>query len=222
MIYGDRIILRAVEREDLPDYVRWLNDPTVLEYFGSQVPLSLAQEEGWYNGMLQDPSSRAFAVEFEGQHIGSAGFNDIDGRNASAEVGLFIGLPEMWDRGLGYDVLETLSVIRADGHIPLAEIVAAEGAHLSRNTTVVILTPTDQRYWIAAARNLAQRGINVVAVVLEAYSFGHPVGNEELLTELTISGISTYLVREGDDLAQSLSRPYAQGIKPVGRSTQPA
>ena len=119
-------------------------------------------------------------------------------------------------------ILETLSVIRADGHIPLAEIVAAEGAHLSRNTTVVILTPTDQRYWIAAARNLAQRGINVVAVVLEAYSFGHPVGNEELLTELTISGISTYLVREGDDLAQSLSRPYAQGIKPVGRSTQPA
>jgi diamine N-acetyltransferase len=108
MIYGDRIILRAIEREDLPDYVRWLNDPAVLEYFGSQVPLSLAQEESWYNGMLQDPSSRAFAVEFEGQHIGNAGFGDIDGRNASAEVGLFIGLPEMWDRGLGYDVLETL------------------------------------------------------------------------------------------------------------------
>ncbi len=119
-------------------------------------------------------------------------------------------------------ILETLSVIRADGHIPLAEIVAAEGAHLSRNTTVVIVTPTDQSDWIAAARNLSQRGINIVAVLLEAYSFGHPVGNEELLTELTISGISTYLVREGDDLAQALSRPYAHGIKPVGRTLQPA
>ncbi|MFN2240804.1 MAG: DUF58 domain-containing protein [Anaerolineae bacterium] len=115
-------------------------------------------------------------------------------------------------------ILETLSVIRADGHIPLAEIVAAEGAHLSRNTTVVIVTPTDQSYWIAAARDLSQRGINIVAVLLEAYSFGHPTGNENLLTELSISGISTYLVREGDDLAQALARPYAHGVKPVGRS----
>lgn len=108
MIYGDRIILRAIEREDLPDYVRWLNDPIVLEYFGSQVPLSLAQEEKWYEDMLQDPRTKAYAVEFEGKHIGGAGFSDIDGRNASVEVGLFIGLSEMWDGGLGFDVLKTL------------------------------------------------------------------------------------------------------------------
>lgn len=108
MIYGDHVVLRAIEREDLPDYVQWLNDPSVLEYFGSQVPLSLAQEEKWYEDMLRDPSFRAFAVEFEGQHVGGAGLSNIDGRNASAEVGLFIGLPEMWDRGLGFDVLNTL------------------------------------------------------------------------------------------------------------------
>lgn len=108
MIYGDHVVLRAIEREDLPDYVQWLNDPAVLEYFGSQVPLSLAQEEKWYEDMLRDPSFRAFAVEFEGQHVGGAGLSNIDGRNASAEVGLFIGLPEMWDRGLGFDVLNTL------------------------------------------------------------------------------------------------------------------
>jgi RimJ/RimL family protein N-acetyltransferase len=108
MIYGDQIILRAIEREDLSDYVQWLADPAVLEHFASQVPLSLAQEERWYEDMLRDPSFRAFAVEFEGQHVGSAGFSNIDGRNARAEVGLFIGLPEMWDRGLGFDVLNTL------------------------------------------------------------------------------------------------------------------
>jgi RimJ/RimL family protein N-acetyltransferase len=108
MIYGERIILRAIEREDLIDYVQWLNDPAVLEYLCAQVPLSLAQEEKWYDDMLRDPNFRAFAVEFEGRHIGSAGLSDIDGRNASAEVGLFIGLPEMWDRSLGLDALQTL------------------------------------------------------------------------------------------------------------------
>ncbi len=115
-------------------------------------------------------------------------------------------------------ILETLSVIRADGRIPVAEIIAAEGAHLSRNTTVVVVTPTDQDDWITAARNIKQRGINVIAVLLESRSFGFPRSNEDLVHELSISGIPTYLVREGDDLARSLARPYAQAITPVGRS----
>jgi diamine N-acetyltransferase len=108
MIAGDRVVLRAIERDDLPNYVQWLNDPSVLYYFGRNLPLSLAEEEDWYEKMLQDSSVRNFAVEFEGRHVGGAGFGRIDGRNACAEVGLFIGLPELWDQGLGYDVLHTL------------------------------------------------------------------------------------------------------------------
>jgi RimJ/RimL family protein N-acetyltransferase len=108
VIYGERVVLRAIEREDLPNYVQWLNDPRVLEYFGRVVPLSLTQEEQWYEGMLQDSSVRNFAVEYEGRHIGGAGFSHIDPRNRTAEVGLFIGIPELWDQGLGRDILRTL------------------------------------------------------------------------------------------------------------------
>jgi diamine N-acetyltransferase len=108
MIRGNRIILRAIERQDLPNYVEWLNDPAVLEHFGRHKPLSLAEEEQWYEQMLQDPKTCNFAVELEDRHVGGAGFNGIDGRNASAEVGLFIGLPELWDKGLGFDVLQAL------------------------------------------------------------------------------------------------------------------
>jgi uncharacterized protein (DUF58 family) len=110
-------------------------------------------------------------------------------------------------------ILETLAVIRAEGRIPIAEILAAEGAHLSRNTTVVVVTPTDQEYWVVAARNLSQRGINVIAVLLESHSFGHLRSNERLATELSVSGVSAYLVREGDDLAAALARPYALGVQ---------
>jgi len=143
-----------------------------------------------------------------------------------------------WDRGVGFiaysqhrevipadrgerqltKILETLSVIRAEGRIPLAEIITAEGAHLSRNTTLVLVTPTDQRDWIAAARDIRQRGINVIAVLLESRSFGYPHSNDGLIPELSISGIPTYLVREGDNLAEALARPYARAITPVGRS----
>ena len=108
MIRGERVLLRANEREDLPNYVEWFNDPQVLVFFGRYQPMSLAEEEKWYEGMLGDSSARNFAIEFEGRHVGGCGFGRIDGRNAGAEVGLFIGLPELWDQGLGYDVLKTL------------------------------------------------------------------------------------------------------------------
>ncbi|MGD2206312.1 MAG: GNAT family protein [Anaerolineae bacterium] len=108
MIQGERVVLRAIEREDLPRYVRWLNDPTVLEYFGRYLPLSLAQEEKWFEEMLEDSTVCNWAIDFEGRHIGGAGFSHIDGRNARAEIGLFIGVPELWDQGLGYDALEAL------------------------------------------------------------------------------------------------------------------
>ena len=54
--------------------------------------------------------------------------------------------------------------------------------------------------------------LNVIAVLLESHSFGHPRSNEDLVTELSVSGIPTYLIREGDDLAVALSQPHAQGV----------
>jgi uncharacterized protein (DUF58 family) len=114
-------------------------------------------------------------------------------------------------------ILETLAVIRADGQIPLSEIITAEGTQLRRNTTAIVVTPTDRNPWIAAAREIIQRGVRVVTVLIERESFGYPPSNADLVDELAISGISTYLVREGDDLARALAEPYAQGLLPVGR-----
>ena len=74
MLRGERIVLRAVEREDLPRYAQWLSDPTILEYFGNVLPMSLLQEEEWFQQMLQDPSACNLSVDLEGQHIGGGGF----------------------------------------------------------------------------------------------------------------------------------------------------
>ncbi|MFC2015902.1 DUF58 domain-containing protein, partial [Chloroflexota bacterium] len=115
-------------------------------------------------------------------------------------------------------ILETLAVIHAEGFIPLTEIITAEGAHLRRNATAIIVTSTDQDYWIAAARDMNQRGVKVIAVLMDPHTFGYPRSNQNLVRELAISGITTYLVREGDDLAQALARPSALAIKAIGRS----
>jgi len=115
MLRGERVVLRAIEREDLPNYVPWLNDPDVLEYFGSYRPVSLAQEEQWYENMLQARDQLNFAIEVDGRHVGGGGFCNIDHQNRHAEVGLFIGVKELWDQGLGADVLRTLLHYGFDG-----------------------------------------------------------------------------------------------------------
>jgi RimJ/RimL family protein N-acetyltransferase len=108
MLHGKRVVLRAVEREHLANYVRWLNDEAVLEYLGVYRPMALAQEERWYEEMLKDSRRCIFAIELGGRHIGGCGLENIDGHNASAELGLFIGVTELWDQGLGRDTLEVL------------------------------------------------------------------------------------------------------------------
>ncbi len=110
MIRGKKVRLRAIEREDLPRYIVWLNDPEVMEYFGLYQPSSLEDEEAWYATQRSDTSVMNFAIETlrEGQHIGGCGFSHIDHRNRSAECGLFIGEKSLWNQGLGTDSLQAL------------------------------------------------------------------------------------------------------------------
>jgi len=107
-------------------------------------------------------------------------------------------------------ILETLAVIQAEGRIPLSEIIAAEGMHLARNTTIIVITPTDQTDWISAARDVCHRGLKAIAVLIDPHSFGNPRGVRDLLAELAMSDIPTYLVREGEDLALALAAPVTE------------
>jgi uncharacterized protein (DUF58 family) len=103
-------------------------------------------------------------------------------------------------------ILETLAVIEARGRIPLAQVLAAEGMHLVRGTTVIVVTSSTDRDWAIASRHLEQRGLKVIAVLIAPDSFGGQQGMDEVMAELAAGGTPTYLVREGDDLAAALSQ----------------
>ena len=108
-------------------------------------------------------------------------------------------------------ILEILAVIKGAGRIPLAQVLAAEGRHLVRGTTVVVITSSPDRDWVTASRHLEQRGLRVIAVLVAQDSFGGEWGMEEVTAELAAGGTPTYIVREGDDLAVALSQ-RARGI----------
>ena len=113
MIYGDRVRLRHVEREDLPLFVKWLNDPEVRHGLSLYVPLSLVEEEGWFENVVKGPiDERPLVIEIqddeEWRMIGNSGFYNLDWRNRSAELGMFIGDKSCWDQGYGTEVIRLL------------------------------------------------------------------------------------------------------------------
>jgi UDP-4-amino-4,6-dideoxy-N-acetyl-beta-L-altrosamine N-acetyltransferase len=108
MIYGEKVRLRRVEREDIPTFVRWFNDPEVREFLVIDRPLSMAEEERWFERQLEDQSAELFAIETaDGVHIGNIGLHDVNWQHRHAELGIFIGEKEYWGKGYGSDAVRT-------------------------------------------------------------------------------------------------------------------
>jgi RimJ/RimL family protein N-acetyltransferase len=106
MILGDHIRLRALERGDLNRCVVWINDPEITQFLLQDVPMSMDAENVWYEKALsRPPESRPLAIEVETPegwtHIGNTSFLDVDWKNRSTELGIFIGDKSYWSRGYG-------------------------------------------------------------------------------------------------------------------------
>jgi RimJ/RimL family protein N-acetyltransferase len=109
VILGEKTRLRAIEREDIPTFVRWLNDPAVRYYLEMYLPMSKAEEEQWFEAHLKDKNSHIFAIETEdGVPIGNIGLHSVDWRNRSAVLGIVIAEKEYWGQGYGTDAITAL------------------------------------------------------------------------------------------------------------------
>jgi len=109
MIHGQKTKLRAIEREDIPTFVRWFNDPEVRQYLAMYMPMSMAEEEKWFECLLENQDSRIFAIETEDSvHIGNCGLHNFDWKNRRAVLGIVIGEKEYWGKGYGSDAICTL------------------------------------------------------------------------------------------------------------------
>jgi hypothetical protein len=97
-------------------------------------------------------------------------------------------------------------VIRAEGRVPLAEVIAAERSQLGGGSTAIIITPSTETSWVGAARDLKRKGVDIVAVHLEASSFGDAHSSLEVVASLAASGIPAYLVKNDVPLSDSFSQ----------------
>ena len=114
MIIGKRIRLRAIEKEDIPRFVEWLNDREVTANLLMHDPMSTLQEERWHQRMLERPmEEQPLCIEVKETGgwnlIGNVGLFDYNWLNRSAEIGIFIGDKLHWDQGFGAEAMHLMA-----------------------------------------------------------------------------------------------------------------
>ncbi|MBL7063833.1 MAG: GNAT family N-acetyltransferase [Anaerolineae bacterium] len=112
MIVGKKVRLRPIERDDLPRFVEWFSDPEVRRHLLVYLSFSLAQEERWFENLLERLERQetvTLAIETaEGVHIGNIGLHRINWKDRNAELGIVIGEKGYWNQGYGTDAIRTL------------------------------------------------------------------------------------------------------------------
>lgn len=100
---------------------------------------------------------------------------------------------------------EALAVVEAAGDLPFANLIATDGIRLNRNDTLLAITPDASPEWAAALQMLQRRGVNSIAILIDATTFASRRDYDRVQSELMASGIPTYRIRQNDPLDKVLS-----------------
>jgi RimJ/RimL family protein N-acetyltransferase len=104
---GPRVRLRPILESDLPILMKWDNDPDITRWAGKRFEDDADARE-WYLAR-RNLQRKTFAIE-SNEHglIGEIEVINISWRLHTAELRIFIGQKELWNRGLGEEAVRVL------------------------------------------------------------------------------------------------------------------
>jgi RimJ/RimL family protein N-acetyltransferase len=107
-LVGKKCYLSPIDPNDAEKFTEWLNDIEII------INLQL------YNAVINNENEKTFLNDLSKDHnysiidlekdelIGNCGFVDMDNLNQTAEVGIFIGNKNYWNKGYGTEALSLL------------------------------------------------------------------------------------------------------------------
>ncbi|RPJ01568.1 MAG: DUF58 domain-containing protein, partial [Chloroflexi bacterium] len=108
-------------------------------------------------------------------------------------------------------ILEILAVARSESDVSLYQMLELEANYLTRGTTLVIVTASQDENWIASTHILTRRGIRVVCVLIDPRSFGGTVApTHDVGVMAESAGAFVYSIQQDDDITAALS--YHTGV----------
>jgi len=104
-LIGERIYLRALEKDDIVQCMKWINDPEIrcLTAFDER-PFNKIKEEEWFEKMNKNKNVILFAICLDDANfIGNIGITLLSG---NALLGIMIGEKEYLGRGYGTEAIK--------------------------------------------------------------------------------------------------------------------
>jgi len=109
MIRGDKVVLRAIEPEDIKQLWEWTQDEETMRLRNFPAPpMSFAQAAKEYTDDAREDQIRLAITTLEGELIGEIALWKIDYRSGNADFTIAIGNKEYWGHGYGTDATRTL------------------------------------------------------------------------------------------------------------------
>lgn len=113
--------------------------------------------------------------------------------------------PDRGERQLN-KILEMLAVLEpVEGVPPFDRVLMTEGSFLGRTSALIAISPSVDREWALALRELRRRGVHSTAIVVAADSFGAPTRRQRILAELWANNVPTYLLERGQAIGDALA-----------------
>jgi UDP-4-amino-4,6-dideoxy-N-acetyl-beta-L-altrosamine N-acetyltransferase len=96
--------LRRVEAADSARLLAWRNSPEVAAYMYTDHPISQAEHDRWFAGVMAAPDRRYWIIEMDGEPVGLANLARIDPTASRCEWAYYLGEASTRGRGVGSQV----------------------------------------------------------------------------------------------------------------------
>ena len=109
-IQGKKILLRAIEQDDLKLLHKWANDPSIWPLLASwHFPTSMKDQQKWFDSLSVGSLHQRFAVVAPDLGlIGTANLVDINWKDRNAFHGMLLGNANIRGKGYGKDTIMTV------------------------------------------------------------------------------------------------------------------
>lgn len=100
---GTKVLLRPLERADIPTLRRWMNDPEVTQFLVRMFPVMEKEEEEWIENKHKNENDVTLGIIETGEKklIGSIGLHHINWLHRTATTGTVLGEKAYWGKGYG-------------------------------------------------------------------------------------------------------------------------
>lgn len=111
MLKGTHVQLGPLEKDYIPTFLKWMNDPEITQFLDVHAPMTYEAELEWYNNASKGQNPIHFLIflyDSDTPRLIGICTIDISQMNRVGELGIVIGEKDCWGKGYGTEALKLL------------------------------------------------------------------------------------------------------------------